>query len=99
MHERAKLLFKNSRYYGKGDRRLRTRRESNKIQVKKEGETITFQKRGMSSALEDIWNGTFAVEGEACPVPKCPLIRTHFAAGMQCRAFRLHVTRFAAKSD
>jgi hypothetical protein len=53
-------------------------RESNKIQVKKEGEAITFQKRGMSSALADVWSETFAVKGEASPVPKYRLIRTLF---------------------
>ena len=77
MHQRVRLLFKNSRCYWKGDRRVSSRRESNKIQVKKEGKTITFQERGMSSSLADVWNGTFVVQGRASRVPNYLLIRSH----------------------
>lgn len=97
LHQRARLLFKNSCcYYGKGDRRISSRRERNKIQVKKEGETITFQKRGMSSSLADVWNGTFAVKGTARCVPNYRPIRTRFGSRMQCRAFPLQVAKFTA---
>lgn len=96
MHQRVRLLFKNSRCYGKVDRRVSSRRERNKIQVKKEGETIAFQERGMSSSLADVWNGTFAVQGTASRVPNYRLIRSHCGPRIQRRAFPLQAAKFTA---